>query len=149
MSAETTSYNEADGGADMEEKIFSMLEKMYIEIQEMKMATKVELQDIKESMATKHDLVKIEGKMDANFKALFDGYNQTYEKLEVLEKKVDRIEKKVDSHDIKIKVISCEQLKQGHLGEINRGQLFWQLKSTSQVEVLARCFLCFSFENYV
>ncbi|MGI6332581.1 MAG: hypothetical protein ACOX1Y_12735 [Zhaonellaceae bacterium] len=72
------------------------------------MATKDDLAN----MATKDDLarigqrlVKLENKMDLNHKVLFDGYNQTYEKLEALEKKVDRIEKKVDSHDIEIKVI--------------------------------------------
>jgi tetrahydromethanopterin S-methyltransferase subunit G len=125
------------GGVGMEEKIFNLLEKLYIEMQAMKsnmatkddianMATKDDIanmatKDDIANMATKDDLanmvtkddlarigqrlVKLENKMDLNHKVLFDGYNQTYEKLEALEKKVDRIEKKVDSHDIEIKVI--------------------------------------------
>ena len=78
----------------MDDKVFSLLEKMYAdlsgridglgeEIQDMRshMATKEELQVIRDSMATKHDIVRLENKMDANHKALYDGYKLTYEKV--------------------------------------------------------------------
>ena len=94
----------------MEEKMFELMEKMYIEMQDMKsnMATKDDLAN----MATKDDLarvelglVRLEDKMDKNQKALYDGYQLTYEKLESLEAKVDRIEEHVGKHDVEIRVI--------------------------------------------
>ena len=57
------------------------------------------------NMATKHDIIRLENKMDANHKALYDGYKLTYEKLEVLEEKVTGIEKHVEKHDVEIRVI--------------------------------------------
>lgn len=85
----------------MEEKMFELMEKMYIE-----------MQDMKSNMATKDDLarvelglVRLEDKMDKNQKALYDGYQLTYEKLESLEAKVDRIEEHVGKHDVEIRVI--------------------------------------------
>lgn len=94
----------------MEEKMFELMEKMYVEMQDMKsnMATKEDLSN----MATKEDLVRVElgivrleDKMDKNHKALYDGYKLTYEKLEALEEKVDRIDKKVEGQDVEIRVI--------------------------------------------
>ncbi len=81
--------------------MFNLLEKMYVEIQEMK-----------ENMATKNDLantnqsiVRLENKMDTNHKALYDGYKLTYEKLTTLEKKVDEIDNKVERQNVEIRVI--------------------------------------------
>ena len=70
----------------MDDKIFDLLEKLYIEMQSMKssMATKEDLTELK------HDLIRLENKMDRNDKALFDGYKLTYEKLGILEAKADR-----------------------------------------------------------
>lgn len=48
----------------------------------------IEMQEIKENMAINHE-------------ALFDGYKQTYEKLTVLEKKVDEIDKKLKNRMLK------------------------------------------------
>lgn len=58
----------------MDEKMFELLEKMYIEFQDMKsnMATKEDLSKAKQEL--KHDIVRIENKMDQNHKALYDGY---------------------------------------------------------------------------
>lgn len=66
----------------MEDKVFDLLEKMYIEMQEMKstMATK---QDIVE---TRQDIVSLENKMDTNHKALYDGYKQSIEGIMELSK---------------------------------------------------------------
>ena len=43
--------------------------------------------------------------MDQNHKALYDGYKLTYEKLEVLEGKVNEIDKNVKRQDVEIRVI--------------------------------------------
>ncbi len=89
----------------MDDKMFDLLEKMYIEMQELKqdMATK---QDIS-NMATRQDIVRLEDKMDMNFKALYDGYTLTYEKLSALEDKVDNLSIKVENQNVEIKVIKA------------------------------------------
>lgn len=69
----------------MEDKVFELMTKMYSEI-----TTKLEMMDKKlDNKADKQDIVRIENRMDNDSKALFDGYTQTFEKLVVLEKKVD------------------------------------------------------------
>ena len=87
----------------MEEKIFDLIEKLYIDMQDMKsnMATKQDL----EGMATKHDIVRLENKMDTNFKALYDGYQQSIEGITDLRGKVDSILEKLKDHDINIKLL--------------------------------------------
>ncbi len=88
---------------EMDDKFYDLLEKI-----KSNMVTKEDLSN----MATKEDLsilsqkiVLIEEKMDKNSKALYDGYQLTYEKLGMLEEKVDRVEKKVEKHDVEIRVI--------------------------------------------
>ena len=83
------------------EQLFEFMTKMYDE-----------MQGIKENMATKDGLaktnqsiVRLENKMDANHKALYDGYKLTYEKLIILEEKVNEIDKKVERQDVEIRVI--------------------------------------------
>lgn len=85
----------------MDDKIFDLLEKMYVEIQEMKanMVTKDDL------AKTNQSIVRLEDKMDTNHKALYDGYKLTYEKLTTLEDKVDKLDKKVERQDVEIGVI--------------------------------------------
>lgn len=85
----------------MDDKIFDLLEKMYVEIQEMKanMVTKDDL------AKTNQSIVRLEDKMDTNHKALYDGYRLTYEKLNTLEEKVDKLDKKVERQDVEIRVI--------------------------------------------
>jgi predicted nucleic acid-binding Zn-ribbon protein len=51
------------------------------------------------------DIVRMETKLDEKTKALFDGYSLNYQKLIVIEKKVDR-------HDIK-KLHLCQPTKLG------------------------------------
>lgn len=98
----------------MDEKMFELFEKMYIEIQDMKsnmvtkedlanMATKEDLSKVERGL--KHDIVRLEDKIDQNNKALYDGYKLTYEKLEVLEEKVNEINKNVEKQDVEIRVI--------------------------------------------
>ena len=104
-------------------KLFDLVEKMYADLSskmgnmesrmdkmEANMATKDDIanmatKDDLANMATKHDIIRLENKMDANHKALYDGYKLTYEKLEVLEEKVTGIEKHVEKHDVEIRVI--------------------------------------------
>ena len=79
------------------EQLFEFMTKMYSEMQEKKenMATKDDL------AKTNQSIVRLEDKMDVNHKALYDGYKQTYEKLTVLEKKVDEIDNKVEKQDLR------------------------------------------------
>ena len=60
---------------------------------------------VKENMATRQDIVRLENKMDINHKALFDGYKQTYEKVTTLGKRVDEVNKKIEKQDVEIRVI--------------------------------------------
>lgn len=89
----------------MDDKMFELLEKMYIEMQEMKqnMATKDDLSKVAQS------IVRLENKMDENHETLYDGYKLTYEKLTILEKKVDEIDEKVKRQDVEIRVIKSAQ----------------------------------------
>jgi len=91
------------------EQLFEFMTKMYSDL-----SGKIDgiNKEMKENMATKDDLaktnqsiVRLEDKMDVNHKALYDGYKQTYEKLTVLEKKVDEIDNKVEKQDVEIRVI--------------------------------------------
>ena len=77
----------------MDDKMFELMEKMYVEIQEMKsnMETKEDTTKIDQRLAV------IENKMDKNHKALYDGYKLTYEKVVALEGKVDVIDKRLIS----------------------------------------------------
>ncbi|ABR46404.1 conserved hypothetical protein [Alkaliphilus metalliredigens QYMF] len=102
----------------MDEKVFSLLEKMYIEMQEMKssMATKEEMQEIGSTMATKEemqqgfrkvnqDMARLEAKMDENHKALYDGYKQSIEGINAINERVDRLADKVDNQELKLQVV--------------------------------------------
>lgn len=90
----------------MEDKTFELLTKMYSEftsrfdkIETDMHGMKTDVQDLKK------DVLRIENEHGSKLEALFDGYKQTYEKLGVIEKKVDNLAEKVDRHDIKIQVI--------------------------------------------
>ncbi|WP_017756457.1 hypothetical protein [Calidifontibacillus oryziterrae] len=92
----------------MEQKAFDLLEKMYVEMQEIKsnMATKQDLAKVEDKVdKLEQTLILFENKTDANQKALFDGYTQTYEKLSTLEVKIERIEQKIEKQDVEIRVI--------------------------------------------
>ncbi|NLY17614.1 MAG: hypothetical protein GX045_01365 [Clostridiaceae bacterium] len=92
----------------MEDKIFELLEKMYVDI-------KGELNDIKTELskkADKTDIVRIENEHGQKLDALFDDYKQLHEKQEEHDKRFDRIETKLDnlsirvnSHDSKLEVL--------------------------------------------
>jgi hypothetical protein len=67
------------------------------------MVTKEDLSKVEQGL--KHHIVRLEDKIDQNNKALYDGYKLTYEKLEVLEEKVNEISKNVEKQDVEIRVI--------------------------------------------
>jgi len=79
----------------LEEKMLALMEKLYVEFKSL---------DAKVGSLQK-DVLRIENKLDTDSKALFDGYSQTYEKLSVIEAKVDAISSKVEKQDVEIRVI--------------------------------------------
>ena len=80
----------------MEDKLFEFMTKMYSDI-----TVRLDTIDKKlDEKADKSDIVRIENKSDSDSKALFDGYKQTYEKLEILETKVDGISQKIEKQDV-------------------------------------------------
>ena len=120
----------------MEDKLFDLLEKLYIEMQHGFANIRKEMQDEfsnvrkemqgefsnvrkemqdefsnvhKEIDGTNQRLVSLENKLASNLKALYDGYNQNTQSINRLEKKIDELTEKVDRHDIEIKVIKNAQ----------------------------------------
>ena len=80
----------------MDEKIFNLLETMYSDLTNR-------IDNMGKDL--KQDIVRLENKMDQNHKALYDVYKLTYEKLEILEEKVNEIDKNVERQDVEIRVI--------------------------------------------
>ena len=64
--------------------------RIYSELTEFRKETKKDIQRLK------NDVLRIEQDSGKKLEALFDGYNQTYEKLEVIEEKVDNLTGKVE-----------------------------------------------------
>ncbi|TYQ15650.1 UNVERIFIED_CONTAM: hypothetical protein Cloal_2126 [Acetivibrio alkalicellulosi] len=92
----------------MDDKVFEFMTKMYSDIS-LKLETmdkKLETMDKKLDLKSdKTDIVKLENSLDINSKALFDGYNQLYEKVILIEKEVKELSSKVEKQDVEIKVI--------------------------------------------
>lgn len=76
----------------MSDKTFELLEKMYIEFNG-------------KFDSLNKDIVKIENEMSNKFGVIFDAQDLANERLERIEKKLDKVSDKVDKHDIKIQVI--------------------------------------------
>lgn len=93
----------------MENKIYDLLEKVYIEVQD----TKKELQDTRKDLQetkvevkeNRKDIIRLENEMSNKISILFDGQKATNDRLDRIEKKLDDLSEKVDKHDIKIQVI--------------------------------------------
>lgn len=90
----------------MEDKAFELLTKMYSEFSEFRkdITDKVE-NNSKEIKTVGNQVTKLENEFKTDAKALFDGYKQTYEKLGVLETKVDSISQKIEKQDVELKVL--------------------------------------------
>lgn len=91
----------------MEERIFNLLETMYIDLINKIGNVGKEVKEVKNSLTIKYDNIRLENKMDENHKALYDGYRLSCEKLEVLEKRVDNIHNNIEKQDVEIKVIKA------------------------------------------
>lgn len=90
----------------MEDKTFELLTEMYSQFSKKFDDINKDMKELKTDMTgIKNDVIRIEDKLDTNAKALFDGYRQTYEKLGVLEVKVDGISQKIEKQDVEIRVI--------------------------------------------
>ena len=79
----------------MDNKLYELIEKMYIDMQEMKanMATKDDFQELKGDIRRlEQNLARIEYNHGEKLQALFDGYMQNSQKL-------DRIEQEVQKHE--------------------------------------------------
>ena len=59
-------------------------------------------QDVSE---LKKDVVRIENKVDEKLSALFDGYSQNTEAINILNEKVDKLVASQERQDVEIKVI--------------------------------------------
>ncbi len=80
---------------------FELLTKLYSEFTDFRKEVNEKL----DQKADKSDIARIEYEHDHKLEAALDGYKQAYEKLDVIEDKVDNLVGKVDRHDIKIQVI--------------------------------------------
>ena len=90
----------------MEDISFEYLTMIYSELTEFRKETMEFRKETKEDIkGLKNDVLRIENDHGRKLEALFDGYKQTYEKLEVIDNKVDDLSEKVDKQDIKIQVI--------------------------------------------
>jgi uncharacterized protein YaaR (DUF327 family) len=90
----------------VEDKAFDLLTRLYGELtefrQDMNAFRKTTEEDIQ---SLKNEVLQIEQEHGTRLEALLDGYKQTYEKLELVEQKLDALSESVEQNDIKIKVI--------------------------------------------
>lgn len=85
----------------MGDKLFELVTKMYSDT-----TGRLDSMDKRlDGKADKTDIVVIENKLDTNSKALFDGYKQTYEKLEALETKVDDISHNIETQEMELMIL--------------------------------------------
>ncbi len=96
-----------------EDKAFDLLAKMYNELT----IFKSDMNEFRHETNKKLDavdghIIRIENEHDKKLDALFDGYKQTYEKLQKHDKRFDNIETKLDnlsfevsSHDFKLELL--------------------------------------------
>ena len=86
-----------------ENKIFDLLEKIYIDVQE----TKTKVNDIEKVVQShteqlkKIDL-KIEEQLIQNDKALLDGYHDNAEHISIIDDKIDRLQMDVNNISMKV-----------------------------------------------
>lgn len=71
----------------MEDIEFELLEKLYIDMREIK----INIKGLEQSMAKKQDKARLENKMDANDKALYNEYKQIIEVVTELNEKLDKL----------------------------------------------------------
>lgn len=84
-----------------DDKIYNLLEKVYIEVQD----TKNRVTNIEQKL-TKVELI-IENEIRPDIKGLYDTQSQVLTKLEEHDKRFDSIEAKLEKHDVEIRVIKA------------------------------------------
>ena len=90
----------------MEDKTFDLLTKMYGEFSEYRKESNSRFDNIEGGLSRLgNQVTALEHDLKKDISALYDGYKQTYEKLQDVEEKIDTLSDKVDKHDIKIQVI--------------------------------------------
>ncbi|QIB27479.1 hypothetical protein [Caloranaerobacter azorensis] len=97
----------------MDDKTFELLEKMYVEILEIKQDVKSNAKAIEQNAHAIAQNAKaiarvesiIENQIERKIDALFDGYKQNSERITRLEEKVDRLIDRVERQEVEIKVI--------------------------------------------
>lgn len=107
----------------MEEKIFELLEKLFIQQKEMEERLQGQMGVLQgqinglegkmgglQGQMTRLDL-KIEHQISNKIDALFEFRDMTNERLERIENKIDIINDKVDNHELRIKVLESWKKK--------------------------------------
>lgn len=90
----------------MDDKAFELLTKMYSEFSEFRKDITDKVENNSKGIKTVgNQVTRLENKLDIDVKALFDGYQQTYEKLETVESKLDTISMKLEKQDVELKVL--------------------------------------------
>lgn len=72
------------------EKMFDLMEKFYGEFSTFRKETKEEFKELKKAVAKIE--IKLEQNIEPNIEALFDGYKQNSDKLDIIEKEVSKQE---------------------------------------------------------
>lgn len=94
----------------MDEKIFNLLEKMYVDLSGKIDSLNGKIDSVNQDLSGKidnvrQDITRLEHKEDENHKALYDGYKQNSERIEELNIKVDKLTEQVEHQEIKLQVI--------------------------------------------
>jgi hypothetical protein len=85
----------------MEDKTFELFTRLYNEISDFRKEVNMKL----DQKADKSDIAIIEYEYGSKLKVALVGNEHTYEKLNVIENKLDILSGKVDRHDIKIQAV--------------------------------------------
>jgi len=94
-----------------ENKVFDLMEKIYIELQQTKKEIKVGFEDVNNKLNNVENDVKvlgakIDGELIPKQDALFDGYTGNSEKLQEINEKIDDL--KLDFNNLTIKTLKSE-----------------------------------------
>ncbi len=93
----------------MDEKIFNLLEKMYIEVQDIKTnMTKMESNMTKMGgniTKIESNMTRMENDLKKDISALYDGYVQNTEQINRVNSKLDQLIDKVENQEIRLQVL--------------------------------------------
>ena len=82
-----------------EEKIYDLIEKIYLKLEETTQEVKKSGMDI---FSLKADVVRLENQIHDKFGVLYDAYYGSGERLGRIEDKVDSLNEKVSMHDLRL-----------------------------------------------